>query len=111
MMLGSHPQLGDGFPFYFSEIIIAQILFVDFSIFIIELLVLIELAIEYWSVNTSKSKEIANEALTLENQYKYYKPKARTYNIIGVANFYAQNFNRADEYYDKFISTAKTKVY
>lgn len=61
-----------------------------------KILVLNELAIEFWGINPSKSEEIAKDALKLENQYKFYNSKARTYNIIGVANFYSKNFEKAD---------------
>ena len=71
------------------------------------ILTLNELAIAYWYVDASKSEKTANEALKLEDKYHYFQPKARTYNIIGVANLYLNNLEKADFFYNKCIQEAE----
>lgn len=71
------------------------------------ILVLNELAIAYWNIDALKSEKIAKEALALEDKYHYFKPKARTYNIIGIASLYSNNLEKANGYYDKCIETAE----
>jgi AraC-like DNA-binding protein len=72
-----------------------------------KVLVLNELAIGHWNVDLTKSISYGKEALRLADQLKFTKAKARTYNIIGVAYFNSNNFDVANQYYNKCISTAQ----
>jgi len=66
-----------------------------------------ELAIAYWEVDLKKTIILGNEALRLAEQYKFYKAKARTFNIIGVAYYKLGNYEIANKLYDKCLETTK----
>ncbi len=70
--------------------------------------ILNELAIAYWNIDLSKSISIGKEALKLAELLKFTEVKARSYNIIGVAYYRQNNFDLANQYYDKCISTANS---
>jgi len=71
-----------------------------------KILELNELAIAYWNVNPAKSVTLGNEALQLANQLKYYKVKARTYNIIGAAYSHLKKYT-LDEFQVKYETEKK----
>lgn len=70
------------------------------------ILVLNDLAVAYWTVDLSKSLVLAQEALDLEEQLKFFKTKARTLNIIGVTYDRLKNYNLANDYYNQCLETA-----
>ena len=72
-----------------------------------KILELNNLAKAYWKTNPAKSVSLGNEALKLAKQFKFYKAKARTYNIIGGGYLYLKNYALADTFYDKSLETAQ----
>lgn len=68
--------------------------------------VLNDLANEYGYVDFNKSISLAKEALRLAVIQKFNLTKARSYNIIGRANFISNNYKVANAYYNKGIATA-----
>lgn len=68
--------------------------------------VLNDLANEYGYVDFNKSIGLAKQALRLAVIQKFNITKARSYNIIGRANFISNNYKVADGYYNKGIATA-----
>jgi tetratricopeptide (TPR) repeat protein len=71
------------------------------------ILILNDLAVEYWTVDLSKSLALAKEALDLEEELKYFKTKARTLNIIGVTYYRLMNYTLANDYYDQCLEIVK----
>ena len=67
-----------------------------------------ELALEYLNVDSKKSISLGNEALQLAKQLKFYKVKAKTYNIISVAYYISNNLAAADKYCDNSLEVSKT---
>jgi AraC-like DNA-binding protein len=66
-----------------------------------------ELAHAYWDGDLKKSITNGNEALRLAEQLKFYKAKARSYNIISWAYFLMNDFTSADKYCDSSLIVSK----
>lgn len=73
-----------------------------------KILQLNELAMEYLNVDSKRSITLGKRALQLSEQYKFYKVKARTLNIISVAYYISNNLAFADKYCDISLEVSKT---